>query len=205
MARQHGATGNGARGRGGGRRQQGEGRHFQQAADQVGPEPAPLTRAPLARGHPRPRYAAGVGPFPLTLCLESLSATWKLVLGSFLLHVHSEVDALLFMPFLYSRVHCCELDYPENTPTDRYAVEYPETLAYGLNVSRVDACDLPKVGVLDPAWSHSAHCNSFAYVRNRAQSVLSVYSPVRFSIDFHCFCNSFMTVLRPFCERLGLF
>ena len=36
-----------------------------------------------------------------------VSATWRLVLGSFLLHVHSEVDALLFMPFIYSRVHCC--------------------------------------------------------------------------------------------------
>ena len=31
----------------------------------------------------------------------------------------------------------------------------------------------------DPAWSHSAHCGSFAYVRNRAQAVLSIYSPVR--------------------------
>eukprot|EP01043_Picozoa_sp_COSAG02_P011404 COSAG02_NODE_419_length_22613_cov_22.994492_18_plen_149_part_00 len=36
-----------------------------------------------------------------------------------------------------------------------------------------------RAGVEDPAWSHSAHCGSFAYVRNRAQAVLSIYSPVR--------------------------
>jgi hypothetical protein len=66
-----------------------------------------------------------------------ISATWKLVLGSFLLHVHSEVDALLFMPFLYSRVHCCELDYPENMPTAQYAIDFPGTLDYGLNASHV--------------------------------------------------------------------
>ena len=105
-----------------------------------------------------------------------ISATWKLVVGSFLLHVHSEVDALLFMPFLYSRVHCCP-EIPE--PAARYAVDYPETLDYGLNVSHLEACELPAMDVEDPAWSHSAHCGSFAYVRNRAQSVLSIYSPVR--------------------------
>jgi hypothetical protein len=59
--------------------------------------------------------------------------------------VHSEVDALLFMPFLYSRVHCCP-ETPE--PSARYAVDYPETLNYGLNVSHLEACELPAMGAL---------------------------------------------------------
>ena len=54
-----------------------------------------------------------------------VSATWRLVLGSFLLHVHSEVDALLFMPFIYSRVHCC----PE-TPEPSASLPLPLTPAH---------------------------------------------------------------------------
>ena len=79
---------------------------------------------------------------------------------------------------------------------------YPDTLDYGVNATLLDACDLPQMDVDSPAWSahllpqgpallrpaltawglgagHSAHCASFAYVRNRAQSVLAIYSPVR--------------------------
>ena len=42
-------------------------------------------------------------------------------------------------------VHCCP-EMPE--PATRYAVEYPQTLEYGLNVSRLEACELPAMGAL---------------------------------------------------------
>lgn len=103
-------------------------------------------------------------------------ATWRICAASFLLHVHSEVDALLFMPFLYSRVQCCPPALPEG-----YSVTYPRTLAYGVNTTRLDACELPRLDATAEMWSHSQHCPSLPYVRDSAQALLAVYSPVRTS------------------------
>jgi hypothetical protein len=90
--------------------------------------------------------------------------------------VHSEVDALLFMPFMYSRIQCCP-----PIPAPEYDVDHPGTLAaYGLvNVTRARACELPALAPSSALWSHSARCPSLNYVRDRAQAVLAVYSPVR--------------------------
>ena len=77
--------------------------------------------------------------------------------------MHSEVDALIFVPFLYSRVHCCAGDI---LPA-KYNVRYPQTATvYNRNSSVLEACDLPELPRDSVGWSHS-RCGYFICVQNR--------------------------------------
>jgi hypothetical protein len=70
------------------------------------------------------------------------------------------------VPYLYTRVACCPPALPP---------QY-------LNASGGDAalgCAAPRRPSDDERWSHSSHCVSFSYVRDRAQRVNGVYGPLK--------------------------
>lgn len=83
-----------------------------------------------------------------------------------LLSVHEKIDSEVFVPYLYTRVACC----PPALPS-----QY-------LNMSDGDAdlgCAAPPRPPEDEQWSHSSHCVSFSFVRDRAQQVNGVYGSLK--------------------------
>ena len=79
------------------------------------------------------------------------------------------------MPYLYTRVRCCETDAARLDP------KYDEIILSGANGSietAVAGCDVPVYGPESPEWSHSPSCVNFPFVRNDAQEVRGVYGPL---------------------------
>ena len=118
-----------------------------------------------------------------TSCAYMASKTWLFLAITTMLNVHNTIDGEAFMPYLYTRVHCC-WDSAEGTLGRQLDSAYDVQAAPG-NVStgagekvNYPACSVPDRDPDDPAWSHSPRCNNPAWVRNAAQRVYGVYAPI---------------------------
>lgn len=77
------------------------------------------------------------------------------------------------MPYLYTRVHCCDTVVATLNP------KYDEVVVSNGSIETVvPGCDVAARDVESPEWSHSPTCVNFAYVRNNAQEVRGVYGPL---------------------------
>ena len=105
---------------------------------------------------------------PLTPVAVHLAGTSRLFMKSGCLAVE------VFMPYLYTRVRCCDAVGATLDP------KYDE-ITFSANGSVfvvVPGCDVAAQDVESPEWSHSPTCVNFAYVRNNAQEVRGVYGPL---------------------------
>lgn len=106
------------------------------------------------------------------LSLSSLAV--HLAITSRLFMYSGCLAAEVFMPYLYTRVRCCDA---VGASLDQ---KYDE-ITLGTNgsvLAVVLGCDVAAQDVESPEWSHSPTCVNFAYVRNNAQEVRGVYGPL---------------------------
>jgi MFS family permease len=119
-----------------------------------------------------------------TSCTYMTSKTWLFLAITTMLNVHNTIDGEAFMPYLYTRVHCCQ-DSAVGTLGRQLDSAYDVQALVAGNLSTgagekiyYPACSVPDLDPDDPAWSHSPRCNNPAWVRNAAQRVYGVYAPI---------------------------
>ena len=119
-----------------------------------------------------------------TSCTYMASKTWLFLAITTMLNVHNTIDGEAFMPYLYTRVHCCQ-DSAEGTVGRQLDSAYDVQAVVAGNMStgagekiNYPACSVPERDPDDLAWSHSPRCNNPAWVRNAAQRVYGVYAPI---------------------------
>ena len=108
---------------------------------------------------------------PYSHSLPSLRPSRRSAIARFM---RSGCLAEVFMPYLYTRVRCCDAVGATLDP------KYDEITfdANGSVAEAVYGCDIAVHDVESPEWSHSPTCVNFAYVRNTAQQVRGVYGPL---------------------------
>lgn len=104
-----------------------------------------------------------------------------------MMHVFASMEASIFLPYLYTRVRCC--DEATNGLGSHYDVTSPtlvariidEAKALGLPVPEVlpdthaiAACEVPKFSRHSELWALSSHCTNKAFVQDSAQRVIGI-------------------------------
>jgi hypothetical protein len=104
--------------------------------------------------------------------------TWYLQVINMMDSITGKINGDLANPFFYSRTSCCGFAGTAENISSDFDVLYPDTLEFGLNVSQIAACDLPRYpseeweeSRAQPLWSHSRYCPSFEYVRFYSQQL----------------------------------
>ena len=113
-----------------------------------------------------------------------IKVTWKLVVVSFLMSIWNVIDADLFKPFLFSRVHCCQpgmapLDGSYNLTSAAQIDAYIGQGAFESGLRNVGACEVPAMARDNVYWSGSVHCANKAFVQQEAQSLNAIYSAIK--------------------------
>ena len=113
-----------------------------------------------------------------------IKVTWKLVVVSFLMSIWNVIDADLFKPFLFSRVHCCQpgmapLDDSYNLTSAAQIDAYVGQGAFESGLRNVGACEVPAMARDNVYWSGSVHCANKAFVQQEAQSLNAIYSAIK--------------------------
>jgi len=103
---------------------------------------------------------------------EIIRMTWFLQVCGMVMGIHQSIDGDMAGAFFYSRTSCCgESGTPKQLPA-HYDVHWPKTFNdYHVNVSHLKACDVPLLSPDDSAWSHSAYCPNWSYVKAFTQNL----------------------------------
>ena len=97
---------------------------------------------------------------------EIIRMTWFLQVCGMVMGIHQSIDGDMAGPFFYSRTSCCGESGTAKELPSHYDIHWPKTMIdYHVNVSHVKACDVPLLSPDDSAWSHSAYCPNWGYVR----------------------------------------
>eukprot|EP00928_Gymnodinium_smaydae_P080677 TRINITY_DN64328_c0_g1_i1.p1 TRINITY_DN64328_c0_g1~~TRINITY_DN64328_c0_g1_i1.p1 ORF type:complete len:560 (-),score=110.38 TRINITY_DN64328_c0_g1_i1:154-1833(-) len=124
-----------------------------------------------------------------------LALVWKFALLSGLMHVFSMLEGNIFMPYLYSRVRCCEENAGEAALREHYDITKlrhirdleAEMSRLGIDVAvnnftsggRIAACAVPALPPASKLWSLSGRCPNKAYVQETAQQIIGLNTPMQ--------------------------
>lgn len=120
---------------------------------------------------------------------QLIHKTWPLLVFTGMTHVFASLEASVFLPFLYTRVRCCDEASPDLA--DHYDVVserkvwaiLAEAKARGLaapplvvknGTQAIPACAVPRFMPHSDLWSLSSHCVNQAFVEDQAQSLVGV-------------------------------
>jgi len=119
---------------------------------------------------------------------------WFVLLLSGLINVFNMLEVNIFLPYLYSRVRCCEdggalLDSRYDTVKQEsvaHVQKAADLLGMTINLTRHEsglvrlaACSLPRFPADHELWSLSAKCNNKAFVQETAQQIMATSQPIQ--------------------------
>mmetsp|Transcript_133808 Transcript_133808/g.286190 ORF Transcript_133808/g.286190 Transcript_133808/m.286190 type:complete len:524 (+) Transcript_133808:85-1656(+) len=120
---------------------------------------------------------------------------WPLGVLAAFLNIWSSVESTVYVPYLYTRVTCCgqhdkhmDKKYDITTPSKVDAI-LEEAASLGLSArvvnNRIAACDIPAFPHFSKMWSQSPGCVNAAFVKDRAQRVISISVPFKAVFTFY--------------------